>query len=207
MTGMKTLPMKKFWILLIGTYTFFLTAEKSISQHILVHEINQPEQLVVDAGPDQRGTIGSIHIGLSDPVDGGTPPYIYSWSPAELVDNPSAPYTQPTAPSADGFVLTVTDQMNCSASDTVFIDFPTGLEDEMKEIRIYPNPTGNFLNIGAGVETISGIRVITQTGKALQLPVTYGNQITLDVTSLTRGTYILQFNQSEKTIRRKIIIQ
>jgi len=176
-------------------------------QHVLVHEVEQSEAISVDAGNDQYGSINSVMVGLLDPVEGGTPPFIYAWSPTEKVVNPTAPRTKVREFSEVGFILTVTDKNNCTASDTVFVDIATGLDDALEEIKVYPNPAGSYVRIQHFGKAISDIRLISMEGKLMDVSIAHDSGVTLDVSNLSSGVYTLQFVQEEKTVQRKIVIQ
>jgi hypothetical protein len=79
-------------------------------------------QMTVNAGPDTI-MCGGATFNINPPVvTGGTPPYTYNWSPAQLVFNPTAanPQFYPVNPTM--FTLTVTDANGGIGVDSIFID-------------------------------------------------------------------------------------
>ena len=76
--------------------------------------------LTADAGADKAIAVGgSTVIGGAPSATGGIAPYTYAWSPADSLDDVSAanPTANPLASLA--YILTVTDAVGCTDSDTV----------------------------------------------------------------------------------------
>lgn len=81
--------------------------------------IMNPE-LIVQSSPDQTICEGNtVLIGGNSIVNGGTPPYQYSWSPIQGLSSSiiSQPLARPL--SSTTYILTVTDAENCVKNDTI----------------------------------------------------------------------------------------
>ena len=108
------------------------------SQQRVVFTVQQPDSLIADAGNDQfidsgeETTIGGIPAAL-----GGTPPYLYSWIPADKLNNPTSPNPVTNTDSTTAFILFITDSIHCTATDTVIV---------------YTDSTGHIINGGKNNE-------------------------------------------------------
>jgi len=82
----------------------------------------QPEPLVVDAGPDRAGTLGASML-LQGSFSGGTGPFTISWSPAGALagSNTLTPTFTPTSAGDFTFTLTVTDSTGASKQDSMLV--------------------------------------------------------------------------------------
>jgi hypothetical protein len=120
------------------------------AQVTLSFTVDQPPELIVDAGEDKAITKGdTVRIGGTETVKGGAPGYTYIWSPytglnkADVANPIASPDTTTT------YTITVTDASGCSKSNnvTVAVGSPTGIEDEHNTLglKIFPNPNdGSF---------------------------------------------------------------
>lgn len=101
------------------TTTYTLTVKDSQLQSA-TDSMQTTVTLVANAGPDRTIAPGGS-VALSGSARGGTPPYVYAWSPATGLSNASA--ALPTAsPSATAtYTLTVTDSLGATARDTVTV--------------------------------------------------------------------------------------
>lgn len=94
--------------------------------------------------------------------------------------------------------------------DTVFVtNFTTGINDnnfekEALSFTIYPNPTTDYLNVSNDV-TNATFSVFSTSGSLVKEGNLQNN--TIDVTSLTRGNYILMLNKDGKTLTKQFIKQ
>ena len=118
----------------------------------------------VDGGNDvQIPTGGSIGLNANGAVTG----WLYSWEPAEFLDNPEV--TNPTAMPEETtmFYVTVTDENGCSATDSILvevtpgIDFPDGITPNGDGI----NDTWRIDNIDLFDDAI--VEVYNRWGQAL----------------------------------------
>ncbi len=113
-------------------------------------------QITADAGPDQVIAHGT-NTRLSSSVAGGTPPYTYSWSPADLVTDPASFETfTHNLYSSQNFTLEVTDSRGCVSTGITVVTIeggplqanPVALEpiicrNESTEIRAIPGGGSN----------------------------------------------------------------
>ena len=73
-------------------------------------------------------------------------------------------------------------------------------------LQVFPNPTKNTITV-SGLENKGTIKIISVDGKvAKQLSAKAGNML-VDISTLTKGIYILQYNNEAKTEQVKIIKQ
>jgi uncharacterized repeat protein (TIGR01451 family) len=104
-----------------GTYTVRVTDENGCwaEDSVVVTVIGAP---TADAGDDEEICPGgSVVIGGDPTASGGTPPYSYSWTPTEGLDD--ATLANPTASPASTttYSVLVTDDNGCEASDSVTV--------------------------------------------------------------------------------------
>lgn len=82
--------------------------------------ITQPEALMVDAGDDQ-----TVDLGYSTDIQVSTSPFgrpvDFSWSNSDVLDCADCPNPTATPPTTTPLVITITDETNCTAKDTVTI--------------------------------------------------------------------------------------
>ncbi len=89
----------------------------------------------------------------------------------------------------------------------------TGIDDELideNEISLYPNPTGDIVNIDLSQVRAAALDIvfINPVGKAIN---TWNNyrykQLSVRVSNLDNGLYIMQFTDGKSVIRKKVIIR
>jgi len=115
--------MKKVTIILLG---LFFTFKGLNAQQQVIFTINQPDSLVADAGNDIHISLGnSWGIGNTPAASGGLLPYSYSWSPGAFLNDSLIANPTVTPLCNMIYILTVFDNNNCSAIDTVFVNTDT----------------------------------------------------------------------------------
>jgi hypothetical protein len=130
-------------------------------------------------------------------LTGGTAGYTFNWSPA------GGTHDTATGLCAGKYAVTITNTSSgCVQTDSVYVGTVIGIEQYTNDqnIKVYPNPANTNLNIkidGAGfipqnvrVYDIAGREVISQNISSNQ------GLITLDVTKLSEGTYLLKLTGS-----------
>jgi type IX secretion system substrate protein len=74
-------------------------------------------------------------------------------------------------------------------------------------IQVYPNPATGLVTILAGGTSIYGVSVLNVLGDVvLDLPNLRESEITLDISKIPSGTYILQINTEGGSITRRVVI-
>jgi gliding motility-associated-like protein len=77
---------------------------------------------LADAGADQFVTSGTlVTLGGSPAASGGTGSYSYQWTPGGALNDSAIANPDVTINATSTFILTVTDSLGCSASDTITI--------------------------------------------------------------------------------------
>jgi len=89
-------------------------------------------------------------------------------------------------------------------------DRPDAFVKQEPFCEIYPNPTTHALNIKYDLEnsTSAEVKLLTLEGETVlrqQLPARQGNK-TIDISSLTPGTYVCQITTNINSIYRKVIV-
>lgn len=105
------------------------------------------------------------------------------------------------------YAVEVTDANGCT--DTSNVITVTGLDtnDLLTEVKLYPNPVQEQLNISSGQQHSLVVTVINLQGKSMMqtsLPLGSGQ---LDVAELAPGMYLIQLSHDDKTQVRKLIIE
>jgi hypothetical protein len=111
------------------TYTLTVTdsASAQATDEVLVTYTVPP--LVADAGVDKSvfSSSPSVMIGGTPAASGGSPgispPYTYSWSPSEGLDDPTLANPTASPTSTTTYTLTVKDSLNVEASDSMTVTF------------------------------------------------------------------------------------
>jgi hypothetical protein len=74
---------------------------------------------------------------------------------------------------------------------------------EINNLKIYPNPVSNILNIDSGNEKLVSWQLYDVSGKLIKSGVTY----TINVQSIPNANYILKINLEKTQISKKIIVK
>ena len=77
---------------------------------------------------------------------------------------------------------------------------------EKNEVRMYPNPTTNFVNVTSNV-AISRLEMYNVLGKKIHQLNTNSNTLNLDVSAFAKGVYILKFKVNSGTVIKKLIVR
>ena len=173
------------------------------SQTIITFQANQPDELRALAGDDAHvNPGGSIALGGPTAAIGGTAPYQYAWNDgSSIISTEPNPSVSPEA--ATSYMLLVTDDNSCTASDTINVSLSsTGINGIAgDEIRIYPNPATDRFTIeyeGRGAE----IMLLDEKGNLVWR--TLLSETTSFPTPEIPGIYLLKLVTPEKVIVKLI---
>ena len=108
------------------TTTYFLTIDDGFHTVQAQTTVIVNQKPLVNAGDDATIAHGT-NITLVSSVSGGTSPYQYAWSPANLLNSPNASTTQThNLFSSQNFTLQVTDSKGCDQSDAISVTISGG---------------------------------------------------------------------------------
>jgi len=87
-----------------------------------------------------------------------------------------------------------------------FEPYPTGINENkiLYDVRIYPNPTQNIINIESDSKIIR-YRLISSIGQVIVCRNIFGNTHSIDITGYPTGTYLLFIETDKRIAIRKII--
>lgn len=90
---------------------------------------------------------------------------------------------------------------------TFIIAVVTGIDDVTidGDLKIYPLPVRDKLNVTAGGKIISSVTLTSMSGSTVVKATKPVTIVTLDVSSLTPGIYIINVATEDKTYSRKIM--
>ncbi len=92
---------------------------------------------------------------------------------------------------------------SCGGSDGPPTLLDAGVSNK---INIYPNPTKNLIHIAFGINKVKSIRIISSSGRIIDVIIPKDNVIHYDVSKYTNGLYIMEFISETETTFKKIII-
>jgi hypothetical protein len=136
-----------------------------------------------------------------------TPGFSYQW----FVDGNilSGSTASICVPQQNGiYTVIVMDANGCSAASAGFSYNSTtaGTIEEKSSMLIYPNPASGYLAIQHVMEEDVSISVFNLTGeKVTHTLKTSDARITIDVSSLQRGIYIIEIGSSKTIVRKKFV--
>ena len=163
-----------------------------------------------DAMSDIDGdSIWDVTIQLSS---GSLVEYKYSadsWAIQEMND--------PTAPCTNGDSVYTNRVLNVPNSDTILGIVcwascdpcvavpPSGLEDVLNNVLIYPNPANNIINISSS-ENIEKVEILDVVGRVVKSQVVSSNLVSIEISDLKPNVYFINYTINGVTISKKIII-
>ena len=152
------------------------------------------------------------NVSLYANVEGGSGAYTYSWTPAELFDNPNAQtaVATPTELGENIFTVTVNDGENVKeASVSVYvIDCENINEKAYDDVTIYPNPANDMVNVVLNVEgekinwTLSNIN-----GQIVKKSDEQTTFFEIKLNDVNNGLYFLNINVDGKQMMKKIVVE
>ena len=185
-----------------------------LSQDPVILTVTQPEPLLADAGTDTQITLGeSVTLGGTPAASLGYESYIYLWSPAEGLDDPTLSNPVATPGETTTYTLTVTDANNCSTTDELIVTVgASGIEGITTDLKLvcYPNPVEDELLIElTGVISDLTIRLISPLGQEMMLiesrAGSHSASESIPMKDLPAGLYFIQVVSDETVIIQSII--
>lgn len=195
--------------LVVGTYTVTATDANgcSVSQ---TYSITEPSQMsssntVSDVLPDWTGDIDLV-------VNGGTPPYGYTWTGPGGYSSLSQ---DPTGLTAKGtYNVVIRDNNNCAILDSATVGGNVYVEqiNLLRAMSVVPNPNNGTFMVDFGTDAIGSYtmnlrNVIGQEVYAETVNASQRTRKQLSLSHLDKGVYFLTVNNGAAEITRKVVVQ
>jgi len=168
--------------------------------------INQPTQIITTVSYTNASCSSCTDGAANVVATGGTPGYTYVWMPGAI----TTPFTNNLAVGC--YTATITDANGCSTNTTTCISFGTGIAQtqiESSNVSIYPNPSNGLFIISNTINTQKFEVIITNTlGETVMIENAKNvNQLSFDLSKMSRGIYYAKVNTDEGTKLFKLILE
>lgn len=185
---------------------------------VITINIDQPDQIVADAGSDTLICKNhSVILGSQQTATGGTPDYLFSWYPELYLDNPNIANPSCAPDESITYMLTVTDNNGCTATSYVSVGVDPclgiSLNYSASDISIFPNPASDhFIIQGIPIETNElEVHVVNQLGQTMILQSMSNQSLSTDIridvkNILPPGVYVIHLRINDRVISKPIQI-
>jgi len=200
------------------SYTCTVTDTMGVSCHSsCTVSQSSASALTATLTPTSASCYTCVNGSASASVNGGTPPYTYSWSNGTTTQ--TATGLQPS-----NYTVTITDSLGCSHTATVTVSFVGGINeiDFSNSISIYPNPTSGVLQIQANsyqliansqieIYNVMGEKIYEQAISDIGTANSGNNSnglslITINLSAARSDIYFLQLKTDNGIANKKIVI-
>ena len=182
-------------------YTLTLTdfCEQQVNDSVSLSVYERP---VISLSSDADN--GSGNGAIQSVVNGGLPPYQYSWSHGESS-------AQVTGLNSGWYELLVVDANGCEQRDSVWVDLLNSRESDGKDVQftIFPNPSSSVFHLT--VELSHPQELVVSIGSLsgqellkLEQSGTSVTQFEVDLSSFPKGVYWLKISTQSRTIYQRI---
>ncbi|MCH2045079.1 MAG: T9SS type A sorting domain-containing protein, partial [Saprospiraceae bacterium] len=139
-------------------------------------------------------------------ASGGVAPYTYSWNTGE---------TSSILDRVDNgiYVVRIEDSRGCYYDETVEIDHLSSVltsEDAQKVFSIFPNPSNGKVNFTftSAVAVESDLIIRNTLGQIVyQTPNLWDQNLTLDMSEMSAGLYLVELHQADQVYTQKLILR
>ncbi|MGZ2370672.1 endonuclease [Ancylomarina sp. YFZ004] len=91
------------------------------------------------------------------------------------------------------------------ATQSFLVDYPTGIDDVfVEEIKMYPNPTTDYINIDFPTDKLKNIKILNMKGQLIKTAQAY-QSLRLNVQDLKEGIYLISIQTDETVITKRFV--
>jgi hypothetical protein len=191
-----------------------------VAQKVIVLSVNQPPEFgfLVDKTDTTIERGASVELGTRMTVFGGTGEYRYHWEPAETLSDSTILNSVATPADTTNYILTVTDQNDCSFSVgyTVnvrekAVNVPLETQSQRLQAVLFPNPSDGTFKVKLSGKALPQIELLlfSETGERIQQQTVIhftGEHIETFRLNRVSGVYTLQIVAGDEKLSRKFII-
>lgn len=151
-------------------------------------------------------------VELQAVATGGSGDYTYSWSPADIIDDPESAVTMatPTELGNNVFTVTVSDGTSTKEAEVsvVVVNCESVEEQDSQSVIIYPNPAKDVIYINIEQEyDVLQCTLYNIQGQLVSRCFTDAENGQINVENISSGIYYLNIDVDGKQIVKKIVIE
>jgi len=173
-------------------------------QKQLSFTIDQPQNPLIVNATTVNSSSGSTADGSIDiTVTGGVSSYTYLWSNGSITEDLNG-----LLPGA--YLVTIYDANGCITSATFIVNTTVGISNinsVKDEIKLFPNPASNFINIETENFVADQIQIINLIGQVIYTETELKNKFTINTSEFDDGVYFIKFTKDNESIIKKINVQ
>lgn len=195
-----------------GALTFKFTSDSSVDRagwEAYVHCLGVSYPLEVTAYAEHETIyIGETNTLFANPF-GGSGDYIYTWTPADNLDDATAQNPVFTATEAGDFTYTVTvcdGPTAASATVNFTVLYPTEVDEFAgAKVSVYPNPASSTLHIdGLDGFTSLDVQIINIQGQIVK---EVNNSLEINVSNIESGIYFVRIECDGQQFMKRFIVK
>ncbi len=149
-------------------------------------------------------------VDLDANVIGGSGDYTYSWTPAEIIDDPNASstYAQPVELGENVFTVTVSDGSDTKEAEVsvYVVNCESVGEQSLKSVNVYPNPANDVVYIATEYDNIEWT-LYNIHGQIVDKSDDEVDNRQINVKDLNSGVYYLNIIVEGTPIQKKIVVE
>ena len=151
-------------------------------------------------------------VNLYAEVSGGAGEYSFSWTPAELLDDPNAqnPVATPIEEGEIVFTLSVNDGENTKeTSVSVYVNNCVDIDEHvLNGVDVYPNPAKDVVHVSIddNIDNISW-SLINMQGQVVKKSDEKAVRFDIKLEDVSKGIYFLNVIADEKPMVKKIVVE